>query len=94
MVLEAFPTLTLEQISESMRDLERYIEAITKHKSEGRSAPGTGSAGNDVLLCSIRETIAVLVKTKGSFKSKELGDLRRRLEALLAQGAEVSRKTD
>jgi hypothetical protein len=31
----------------------------------------------------LREAVAVLRRTKGAFKSKELGDLRRRLEAIL-----------
>ena len=36
-----------------------------------------------VLLEALRDTIAVLEKTKSSFKSKELGDLRVRLEQLV-----------
>jgi len=35
------------------------------------------------LETSIRDTIEVLVKTKGSFKSKELAELRKRLEVVL-----------
>ena len=34
---------------------------------------------------SIRHTIEVLERTKGSFKSKELGDLRQSLEAMMNQ---------
>jgi CheY-like chemotaxis protein len=39
---------------------------------------------------SIRETIEVLVKTKGSFKSKELAELRKKLEVVLK--SEISSK--
>jgi hypothetical protein len=35
------------------------------------------------MMNALWETVVVLEKTKGSFKSKELGDLRRKLESLL-----------
>jgi hypothetical protein len=35
------------------------------------------------LYQAVEETVAVLESTKGSFKSKALGDLRRKLELLL-----------
>jgi len=38
-----------------------------------------------VLVNALRETIAVLEKTKSAFKSKDLGELRRRLEAILRE---------
>ena len=41
----------------------------------------------------LQETIETIEKSKSAFKSKELGDLRRRLEQLVKQGDIPCRKT-
>ena len=40
----------------------------------------------DTLIAALRNTIGVLETTKDAFKSKELGELRRRLEGLVQTG--------
>lgn len=87
-----FPGLIFQQIVNSLQDLELYTEAIAQKKNEN-SASGSESAGPVELLCAVRETIAVLEKTKSAFKSKDLGNLRRNLEALVEKGSESSKKS-
>ena len=75
----AFPSMTLHEIVESLHELENYVAITTPHSLPNPAA----------LVLAIRETIAVLEKTKGSFKSKELADLRRRLESVVKQNRGV-----
>lgn len=58
-------------------------------REASRSARGTvpQSSAETPLRSAIVETIGVLEKTKGSFRSKELGELRRRLQLMLAAQA-------
>jgi DNA-binding response OmpR family regulator len=75
--------LTLRNIAESLQDVRTFAEVATQHISSKEHAPPRASAGPLILVNALRETISVLEKTRSSFKSKELGDLRRRLELLL-----------
>lgn len=76
-----FPGMVLQQIADSLQDLERYTEALIQQKT------GDDSPSPAALQLAVRETIAVLEKTKNAFKSKDLGELRRRLETLMEQNA-------
>lgn len=81
---DSFLALTLRNVMGSLSDLEQV----------GRAALGQGSEtahtcqlincprGNQ-LYRAVEETVAVLEATKGAFKSKQLGDLRKKLELLL-----------
>lgn len=74
---EAYLSLTLSNILSLLLDLKRFTEALTQH-------PGQKDMLEQVTLHrAVKETIEVLERTKQSFKSKELGELRRRLELLL-----------
>lgn len=79
----AFPAMTLQSILDSLRDLKNYTEVITRQKTANQesSAP---------LIQAVQETIAILEKTKTAFKSKDLGELRRRLENLMHQNSPES----
>lgn len=79
----AFPAVALHTIVESLLDLQRYAEATAQQKNPVGGAGGEESPPPVVLVQALRETIAVLEKTKHAFKSKELGELRRRLEVLV-----------
>ncbi len=48
--------------------------------------PATGRGADEAWRAAITDTIAVLEKTKDSFRSKDLGQLRQRLTQMLAQG--------
>jgi DNA-binding response OmpR family regulator len=76
-VTEAYLNLTLSNILSLMLDLKNFTDSLTKQ-------PGQEAAAERVTLHrAVRDTIDVLERTKQSFKSKELGELRRRLEDLI-----------
>jgi DNA-binding response OmpR family regulator len=87
--------MTLERImNDQIHEMYRAMEGLY-HAT--RLASGQASGGTKDLCqfskCSnldrhrsmLKETVAVLVKTKNSFKSKELAELRERIEELLSQ---------
>ncbi len=68
------------------QDLERLFRALSDvvRVSQVNSAPGAPHVGeHSELVSAVRETILVLEKTKRSFKSKQLGQLRERLAVLV-----------
>jgi len=75
--------LTLDQMSRYLNNL-RYL-------TKEAAAPRPERSACNLLYCPrlqtyaevIRTAVAVLERTKSSFKSRELGDLRRRLESVL-----------
>jgi len=74
---EAYLNLTLRNLLSVLMDLKQFTEALAHQ-------PGKEGLLQQVALHrALQETIDVLEKTKQSFKSKELGELRRRLEILL-----------
>lgn len=76
-VTEAYLNITLSNILSLMLDLKTFTDNLTRQ-------PGQEAAAERVALQkAVRDTIEVLERTKQSFKSKELGELRRRLEELL-----------
>lgn len=79
-VTEAYLNLTLSNILSLMLDLKTFTDSLVRQ-------PGHDSAAERATLQkAIRDTIETLERTKQSFKSKELGELRRRLEDLLKSG--------
>jgi CheY-like chemotaxis protein len=83
--MEAYFNLTLRNLLTALVDLKQFNEVFTR--------PGkAGSLENAALHKALQETIAVLEKTKQSFKSKELGELRKRLEGLLQTTRETGRE--
>ena len=81
--MEAYFNLTLRNLLAALVDLKQFNEVLTR--------PGKGgSLENAALHKALQETIAVLERTKQSFKSKELGELRKRLEGLLQATRETA----
>jgi len=74
---EAFLNLTLQNMLGVLVDLKQFTEAFARKQS------GEKVLEQVALHRALQETIEVLEKTKRSFKSKELGELRRKLEGLL-----------
>ena len=66
-------TLAQEQLGKALSD-----QPVAQHACQLINCPRGGQ-----LQQAVTETIAVLEETKGSFKSKALGDLRRKLELVL-----------
>jgi DNA-binding response OmpR family regulator len=81
--LMMFLDLTVHNIAGSLLDLRNLIESLVNAQGQNSDFGWLQSARPIMLVSAMRETISVLAKTKGSFKSKELADLRRKLEGLL-----------
>lgn len=82
LTVSAFLNLTLQNISGSITDLQYLFESLSNEKKEKQACNLFQCPVNMELKAAITETINVLEKTKSSFKSKELGNLRKRLESI------------
>lgn len=80
---QSFLKLTLQNIMAALIDLKMFTEAFVQHQDPEIAKQLLDSSRPILLLDAIRETISVLEKSRGSFKSKELGDLRKKLENLI-----------
>jgi DNA-binding response OmpR family regulator len=82
---EIYLTLTYRNVVEALLGLKTVMEQSLPNRAP--EAP-SGSPGTPplILIDALRDAIAVLEKTKDAFRSRELGDLRRRLEDLLQMG--------
>ena len=67
----------LHDVASMLRDLQHFAGTLA-HRVDVRE-----SSSDAAIEGVLRDAIAVLQKTRQSFKSRELGELRRRLEALL-----------
>jgi CheY-like chemotaxis protein len=78
---EAFAGMALRSVVESMLSLHAVVEATATETLKGLDALRGPSepATREVL----HEVVSTLERTKSSFKSKELGELRQKLEVLL-----------
>jgi DNA-binding response OmpR family regulator len=83
--LVAFLDLTLQNVTASLLDLRYLIESMAFTSKQSPEPEWLQSSRPLILISALRETIAVLAKTKESFKSKELGEIRHKLEALLRE---------
>lgn len=81
--VEAFLTLTMNNIIASLMDLKGLTEALCNGHGEQRACGMLNCPRQRLLNEALLETIRVLEKTKQSFKSKELGELRRKLELVV-----------
>ncbi len=72
--------MTLGRMGETLLDLKQLVD-LTSNQAEGVDiCPIRHCPRLELYERVIREGIEILERTKGSFKSKELGDLRHRLE--------------
>jgi regulator of cell morphogenesis and NO signaling len=74
-------------IQEKLTDLKNLAEALSEDSGEQDVCQLLTCPRLAILRGSLNESVQVLEKTKNSFKSKELGDLRKRLEALASSMA-------
>lgn len=79
----AFLDLSMQNIAASLLDLRQVFETLIPASEPKEGSQWLQSARPLILLNALHETIGVLAKTKGSFKSKELAELRRKLESLI-----------
>lgn len=76
-VLGSFMGVTLENIVGSLLELEEVLRNVSAIETKGQAPPRAE------LMATLREAVAVLEKTKNAFKSRELGELRRRLSGMI-----------
>jgi DNA-binding response OmpR family regulator len=86
--VEAFINVTLHNIILSLAGLKNVTEAVARLTGEHDVCRLVDCPRLNTLGGALKDTIAVLEKTKSSFKSKELGELRRRLEGVLGAQSE------
>lgn len=84
--VDAFMALTLRNIVGSLTDLQRLVEAVMKNRAEQGTALLMNYPQPNKLMAALNETIEVLEKTKSAFKSKDLGELRKKLETIVKDG--------
>lgn len=81
--IDMFLALTLRNVMGSLTDLEQLGRALAgQNQPQAHPCQLINCPRGAQLQAAVEETIAVLEETKGSFKSKSLGDLRQRLELL------------
>lgn len=81
--LVTFLGVTVQQSLATIMDVGHLAEAIVSEDRSGEAQRKLQTARPLLLVEAIRETIHTLEQTKGSFKSRELGELRKKLEHLV-----------
>ena len=84
--VDAFLALTLRNVMGSLTDLELLGQALAGHDPAGQPCQLINCPRGAQLQAAVQETVDVLEATKGAFKSKALGELRKKLELLLQHG--------
>jgi CheY-like chemotaxis protein len=82
--VDAFLALTLRNVMGSLTDLEQLGQALNKEGVNQHPCQLINCPRGSQLYAAVQETVAVLEETKSAFKSKTLGDLRHKLELMLA----------
>ena len=82
--VSAFFQLTFGNIVGALSDLHRLTDSLARQQVQPEACAVFNCPQGSALTNAVKETIDVLERTKGSFKSKELGELRRKLEALMS----------
>lgn len=81
---DSFLALTLRNVMGSLTDLQQVGKAaLSKTAEASHTCQLINCPRGGQLYRAVEETVAVLETTKGAFKSKQLGDLRKKLELLL-----------
>ena len=82
--VDSFLALTLRNVLGSITDLEQLGRALASaNESPSHACQLINCPRGTQLQQAVEDTISLLEETKGAFKSKALGDLRRRLELLV-----------
>ncbi len=81
-VLGACLAMNIEQLLSSATDLHSLVEAIAG-RSDTAATQRLAASRPFVIMDALRDAILVLERTKSSFKSRDLAELRQRLESLV-----------
>lgn len=81
--LNVYLAILSDHIVSAIQDLRALVDVIVSREGDEDSRRRLDGTRPYVLLDALREAVAVLEQTKKSFKSKELADLRIKLQALV-----------
>ena len=81
--VDAFVTITLRNIVGALTSLRNVTESLAKLSGDQAVCQLLNCPRTDTLVSALKDTVEILKKSKSAFKSKEIGDLRRKLEELL-----------
>jgi CheY-like chemotaxis protein len=81
---DVFLSLALRNVMSTLTDVEQVGRALAQQEPPGHACQVLNCPRGLQLRDAVTETVRVLDETKQQFRSKALGDLRRRLELLLA----------
>jgi len=81
--IDVFLSLTLRNVMGSLTDLDQLGRALSGRSVDTHPCQLMNCPRGAQLQQAVRETIEVLEQTKSAFKSKQLGELRHKLELLL-----------
>ncbi|MFN2324755.1 MAG: response regulator [Gemmatimonadales bacterium] len=81
--IDVFLTLTLRNVMGSLTDLEQLSRALNNQEVTDNPCQLMNCPRGTQLQAAVEEAVQVLEETRGAFKSKQLGDLRHKLELLL-----------
>lgn len=82
---EGLLDLTLRNITHSLADLRLFTEIVARQQGSDANETLAESIRPVEMAQALRETIAVLEKTRTAFKSKDLGALRKKLQTLVPE---------
>lgn len=82
-ILASYIDVTLQNILTGLGDLHAIAKHLAGDQHSDHTCKLTNCPRTQTLSAAIDDTIVTLEKTKRSFKSKDLGDLRRRLQEVL-----------
>jgi CheY-like chemotaxis protein len=85
--LGTFLNLTLRGIIGSLHDVRGVMQIMVEGKPTPASVQALESSRPLLLLAALQDAIRVIERTKSTFKSKELAEVRERLETLLRDPA-------
>jgi CheY-like chemotaxis protein len=81
--IDVFLSLTLRNVMGSLTDLDQLGRALSGRPVDEHPCQLMNCPRGAQLHSAVRETIEILEQTKSAFKSKQLGELRHKLELLL-----------
>jgi len=84
-LIDAYVAGTLKNVAVSLTELQRLAGVLARHSQQPEPRWICALARTETMADLLRETVDVLERTKNAFKSKQLGQLRHRLQVVLDQ---------
>jgi DNA-binding response OmpR family regulator len=81
--VDAFVTITLRNIVTALTSLRNVTDALAKLSGDQAVCQLLNCPRTEALVEALKDTVDILKKSKSAFKSKEIGELRQKLEDLL-----------